>query len=243
MKFGAYKALTFDVYGTLIDWEPHIVQRLRKWAALNDVSASDAELLSAFDDARAHYQKRRPAMPYPEVLCSSYAYVCDRWRKPVDRGEQNEFSSSVKEWDPFPDTVDALIYLKQHFLLGALSNIDEVSLGHSLKKMGVEFDLVVTAERAEAYKPDMPHFIIAANDLGQAGVAVHEQLHVAQSLRADIRPANDLRLANVWINRGARQLGQSGHGAELAVPDMEYASLAEFVDAHRQDIASRDTMA
>jgi 2-haloacid dehalogenase len=238
MKFATFKALTFDVYGTLIDWEPHIVRRLRSWALRNDVSASDAELLSAFDDARAHYQKRRPAMAYPEVLCSSFAYVCDRWRKLVDQGEQKEFSDSVKEWDPFPDTVDALAYLKQHFLLGAMSNIDEVSLGCSIKKMSVEFDIVVTAERVGSYKPDMPHFIFAANDLGRAGVAVHEQLHVAQSLRADIRPANDLRMANVWINRGARQLGQKGHGAELAVPDIEFASLAEFVEGHKQNVTT-----
>jgi len=238
MKFATFKALTFDVYGTLIDWEPHIVRRLRSWAQRNDVSASDAELLSAFDDARAHYQKRRPAMAYPEVLCSSFAYVCDRWRKQVDQGEQKEFSDSVKEWEPFSDTIEALGYLKQHFLLGALSNIDEVSLGHSIKKMGVEFDIVVTAERAGSYKPDMPHFIFAANDLGAAGVTVQEQLHVAQSLRADIRPANELRLANVWINRGARQLGQKGHGAELAVPDIEFASLTEFVEAHKQSIAT-----
>jgi len=103
--------------------------------------------------------------------------------------------------------------------------------------MGVEFDIIVTAERVESYKPDMPHFIYAANDLGRARVAVYEQLHVAQSLRANIRPANKLQLANVWINRGVCQLGQKGYGAELAVPDIEFASLAEFVEVHKQNVA------
>lgn len=239
MDFSRFKALTFDVYGTLIDWEPHIKAFFRKWAEHHGVEAGDDEFIAAFDDARAHYQMRRPAMVYPEVLKSSYAYVCDRWRKPVNAAEQQAFSECVREWDPFPDTNGALAYLKEHFLLGALSNIDEASLKHSIAKMGVKFDIVVTAERAGAYKPDIPHFVFAANDLGRAGVAVCEQLHVAQSLRADIRPANNLQLANVWINRGGRQLGQKGHGAELANPDHEFSTLAEFAEAHRQYAASR----
>lgn len=235
MNFARFKALTFDVYGTLIDWEPHIAAFLQNWAGRNGIEASDAELIAAYDDARAHYQTLRPALPYPEVLKSSYAYICNRWRTPVDMDEQQAFSESMREWEPFPDTVEALSYLKAHYLLGAMSNVDEASFKHTHKKLRGVFDFVVTAERAGAYKPDLPHFIIAANELGKLGVSFEEQLHVAQSLRADIRPATDLRLANVWINRGGRQLGQKGHGAELAVPDIAFASLADFVEAHERD--------
>lgn len=238
MDFARFKALTFDVYGTLIDWEPYIAAFLQKWAHRNEVSASNAELLGAYDDARAHYQTLKPALLYPEVLKSSYAYICDRWRKPVDTAEQQAFADSIQGWEPFPDTVESLSYLKKHYVLGAMSNVDEASFKYTHEKLGGLFDFVVTAERAGAYKPDMPHFIIAANELGKRGISYEEQLHVAQSLRADIRPANDLRLANVWINRGKRRLGQKGHGAELAVPDIEFASLAYFVEAHRRATAA-----
>lgn len=238
MDFGGYRALTFDVYGTLIDWEPHIAAFLQDWAGRNGVSASDAVLIAAYDDARAHYQTLKPAMPYPEVLKSSFAYICDRWRRPVDPDERDAFAASVKDWNPYPDVVEALAYLKQHFLLGAMSNIDEASLKLSIAKMKVEFDIVVTAERVGAYKPAMPHFIQAANDLGKLGISVSQQLHVAQSLRADIRPANDLLLANVWINRDGRLLGRKGHGAELAVPENEFASVGELAEAHRMQMAA-----
>ena len=236
MNYSHFKALTFDVYGTLIDWEPHIAAFFRGWAERNGVEATDAEILAAYDDGRAHYQQRRPAMLYPEVLKSAYAYVCDRWRTPVDADEQRAFAESIHDWEPFADTVDSLAFLKRHFALGALSNIDDASFAWTRAKLGVEFDIIVTAERAGAYKPDMPHFLLAANDLGKAGISIHEQLHVAQSLRADIRPANDLRLAHVWINRGGRALGQKGHGAELAVPEAEFASMADFVAVCRQEL-------
>lgn len=238
MNFSGYKALTFDVYGTLIDWEPHIAAFLQDWGARNGVSASDEELISAYDDARAHYQTLKPAWAYPEVLKSSFSYICDRWRVPVIPSEQEAFAASVKDWEPYPDVVEALAYLKQHFLLGAMSNIDDASLKLSIAKMQVEFDIVVTAERVGAYKPAMPHFIHAANDLGKAGVSVNEQLHVAQSLRADIRPANDLLLAHVWINRDGRLLGRKGYGAELAVPQNEFASVGDLAEAHKMQMAA-----
>lgn len=236
MAYSQFKALTFDVYGTLIDWEPHIAGFFRGWAERHGVAASDAEIIAAYDDGRAHYQQRRPAMLYPDVLKSSYAYICDRWRTAVDAEEQQAFAMSIRDWEPFPDTVESLAFLKQHFALGALSNIDNASFAWTQEKLVVDFDIVVTAERAGAYKPDMPHFLLAANDLGKAGISIDEQLHVAQSLRADIRPANDLRLSNVWINRGGRALGQKGHGAERAVPDIEFASMADFVAACREEL-------
>ena len=236
MRVSDFEALTFDIYGTLIDWEPHIIAFFRAWAARNGVEAADRELLAQFDRARAHYQQLRPALPYPEVLRSAYAYICNHWRKSVDVPEQEAFGASVEDWQPFPDTVEGLAYLKRHVKLGALSNIDDRSLSFSIEKMRVEFDIVVTAERAGAYKPSYPHFVVALNDLGAMGIAPAKLLHVGQSLRADIRPANSLGITSAWIRRAGRTLGSTSHGAELAVPDATFATLAELVEAHELEL-------
>ena len=236
MRVSDFEALTFDVYGTLIDWEPHIIAFFRAWAARSGVEAADSELLTQFDRARAHYQQQPPALPYPEVLRSAYAYVCNHWRTTVDVPEQEAFAASVADWQPFPDTVEGLAYLKRHVKLGALSNIDDRSLSFSIEKMRVEFDIVVTAERAGAYKPSYRHFVLALNDLGALGIAPAKLLHVGQSLRADIRPANSLGIASSWIQRAERTLGATGHGAEFAVPDATFPTLAELVEAHKLEL-------
>ncbi len=228
-----FKSLTFDVYGTLIDWEPSILAFLEAWASRNGVKASHEELLKAFDDARAHYQQLKPAMLYPEVLKSCYSYICDRWRIQPDRKEQEKFSLTVGDWEPFPDVPESLRYLKQFFKLGALSNIDNHSLSLSMKKMGVEFDVIATAERVGSYKPGLPHFVAGLTDLAGMGILPHENLHIGQSLRADIRPGNLLGLTTAWINRGERTLGLVGLGAELAAPDLRYSKLADLVEAHK----------
>ena len=134
------------------------------------------------------------------------------------------------------ERVEALAYLKRQVKLGALSNIDDRSLSFSIEKMRVEFDIVVTAERAGAYKPSYPHFVLALNDLGAMGVAPAKLLHVGQSLRADIRPANSLGIASAWIQRAERTLGATGHGAEFAVPDATFPTLAELVEAHKLEL-------
>lgn len=237
MRLSDFKALTFDVYGTLIDWEPALAGFLGNWAERNAVRATPAELLKAYDDARAHYQTLRPALAYPDVLRSSFAYICDRWRVPVETGTQEAFAASIGDWEPFPDTRDGLAYLKGHYKLGALSNIDEASFRRTREKIGVDFDLVVTAERVGSYKPSLPHFVTAISELGAMGIGPQRILHVCQSLRADVRPANDLGLITAWINRKGGTLGLTGHGAEAAIPDMTFAGLAELVAAHREERA------
>ena len=233
MKLDNFKAVTFDVYGTLVNWEPVIGGFLAEWAADNGVQATEDDLIQAYDDARAHYQTLRPAMPYPKVMKSSFAYICDRWQIPVDTARQDAFAASIKDWLPFPDTVGALRELSEHMKLGALSNIDERSFQWTLEKLEVPFDFTVTAERVGSYKPAFPHFVTAAFELGERSLVPAQWLHVCQSLRADVRPANDLGISCAWINRTSGSLGLTGHGAEAAVPDMTYATLAELVDAFR----------
>lgn len=236
LNLSSFSALTFDMYGTLIDWEPHILGFLQAWARRNAIQATDDELLEQFDRARAHYQQLRPALLYPDVLRASYAYICTHWRAPIDPGEQAAFADSVSTWEPFPDAAEGLSYLKQFYSIGALSNIDERSLAHSIAKLGITLDLVVTAERVGAYKPSLAHFVTAISELGGMGVGHTRLLHIGQSLRADIRPCNKLGIKTVWLNRDRRSLGLHGHGATLAVPDLTFATLEELVTAHAREL-------
>lgn len=227
----AYDALTFDVYGTLIDWEPAILDRLADWARRNGVTASRNDLLEGFDRARAHYQALTPCLPYPAVLRSAFSYIANAYDVVPDAQERQVFGQSVPEWLPYDDTNAAMARLKTRFALGALTNMDDASFARTHAHLNGCFDVIVTAERAQAYKPSLPHFVLGLTDLAARGIPPKRVLHVAQSLRADVRPANLLGLDIVWINRPERGLGHTGFGAELAVPMAEFPTMQAFVDA------------
>jgi len=224
-----YDAITFDVYGTLIDWEPTILDTLGTWAKRNGITAEKKDLLEAFDRARAHYQTLTPCRDYPRVLRSAFAYIADEYGVTPDPGEQTAFAQSVGGWPAYDDSVAALARLKEFFVLGAYTNMDDASFAKSHARLGDCFDITVTAERAQAYKPAMRHFVLGLTDLAARDIPPHRVLHVAQSLRADIRPGNLLGLDVVWINRTGRGLGHTGYGAELAVPMATFTSMQEFV--------------
>ena len=150
---------------------------------------------------------------------------------PVDADQKAEFSRTPHTWLPYPDTSAGLKALQARAKVGALSNIDEASLVSSCKHMAFKFDFVVTAERVGAYKPDTPHFTTAIAELGAMGIEPRRILHVGQSLRADITPANKHGLTCAWINRPGRALGLKGYGAEHARPNLTVSTLAELVAA------------
>jgi 2-haloacid dehalogenase len=229
MDADKYDALTFDVYGTLIDWEPTIVRLLDELVAGGGRHASEAELLDAFDRARAHYQALEPARPYPQILRSAFAYVADEFGLAVDGDAQQAFGRSVGDWLAYPDSVAALAALKQRFTLGAYTNMDDASFAKSHARLGDCFDVVVTAERAGAYKPSLRHFVLGLTDLAAREIPPARVLHVAQSLRADVRPCNLLGQDVVWINRTGRALGHTGFGAELAEPMAAFPTMETFV--------------
>ena len=231
MRPDDFDAITFDVYGTLIDWEPSILARLRAWADGNEVLPSDAELIDAFDRARAHYQMLPPARPYPRILELSLAYVAGEWGGRVAPEDQAAFGASVDEWPAYDDSVAALARLKERFVLGALTNMDDASFAHSRARLGEPFEILVTAERAGAYKPSLRHFVLSLTDFAARGIPPHRVLHVAQSRRADVRPCNLLGQPVVHIDRSGKALGHTGFGAELAVPDATYPTMAAFVAA------------
>jgi putative hydrolase of the HAD superfamily len=229
LRLADFDAVTFDVYGTLIDWEPSIAAFLRRIADRHGVAGDDAKLMADYDRIRADVQKLRPTLLYPDVLRRSYERVCADWNIPPDPAEREAFAAGPCTWLPYPDSTDALTALQRRVRIAALSNIDEASLTVTCGKLGIAFDLVVTAERVGAYKPELPHFHTALAELRAMGISRERVLHVAQSLRADIAPANALGLRCVWVNRKGCQLGLAGEGAQGARPDLTVSSLAELL--------------
>ncbi|WP_423199125.1 MULTISPECIES: HAD family hydrolase [unclassified Cupriavidus] len=229
LRLSDFDAITFDVYGTLIDWEPSIADFLRRWAASHGIGADAETLVMAFDGARARIQKERPAHLYPDVLNKCFDAICADFGVPVDPDLRRQFSASPHTWPAFADSHDGLVRLQQSARIGALSNIDVASLNTSCRILDFRFDVVVTAQRVGAYKPDWPHFDTGIGELSRLGVPRERILHVGQSLRADITPANKLGLRCAWINRPGRLLGLSGEGAAEARPDLTVSSLAELV--------------
>ncbi|MBN8945339.1 MAG: HAD hydrolase-like protein [Rhizobiales bacterium] len=229
LRLADFDAVTFDVYGTLIDWEPSIIAFLGQWACRHGVSAPGQDLLMAFDRARADIQKERPAHLYPDILRRCFERVSGEFSVAVDLDERERFAATPHDWPAYGDSHAGLKALQAKAKVGALSNIDNASLASSCAKLGFSFDVVVTAERVGAYKPDWPHFDTGIADLMAHGIPRERILHVGQSLRADVTPANKLGLTCAWINRPGRLLGLSGEGAAEARPDLTVSSLADLV--------------
>lgn len=229
-RLSDFDAVTFDVYGTLIDWEPSIIAFLRRWADGEGRSAaSDMDLLMAFDRARAIFQKERPAHLYPDILRRCFEHIAAEFGIPADAATREAFAATPHTWPAYADSHAGLAALQRQAKIGALSNIDEASLQSACRRLDIRFDVVVTAERVGAYKPDWPHFHTAIADLDAMGIPRGRILHVGQSLRADITPANRLGLTCAWIDRPGRALGLSGEGAEQARPGLTAPSLAALV--------------
>ncbi len=229
-----FDAVTFDINGTVLNWEPEIDSFFRRWAERHGIAADSTTLLQAYDRLRRPIQDRRPALRYGEVLRQTFDAVAAAFGGPADSDLRQDFGETAAHHKPFADSDAALVALKARGLrLGALSNNDEAALAKACGQLSVAFDVVVTGERVGAYKPDPAHFMAALSDLLALGIPPDRVLHVAQSRRADIVPANRLGLTSVWVNRPGHLFGRAGDGAEAAQPDYEVSSLAELVDGAR----------
>jgi len=225
IELGRFRALTFDCYGTLVDWESGIVEFAS--AHLPGHQAPEP-VLAAFAALETKAQQADPAARYPVILERVWTELASRFGWPVDPAVARAFGSSVPTWPPFRDTASALAELKGRFVLGVLSNVDEASLRGSLAALGNPFELVVTAEAVGSYKPAPGHFEEALRRLADRGIAKSEVLHVAQSKFHDIQPARALGIHTLWIDR--RQGRPGGATPEVRiVPDFALHSLAELV--------------
>lgn len=236
MDLRDFDALTLDCYGTLIDWERGILAALRPWVARHGLVVSDDELLHAFGEHETRHQSATPGQPYPEILEAVFRGVAGRLGVSAAPEDARGFGQSIKDWPAFPDSPEALRYLKSHYKLAIISNVDRASFAHSQTRIGVEFDAVITAQDVGSYKPDLRNFEYAFAWLAELGVERTRTLHVAQSLFHDHEPAKALGMRTVWVNRRA---GRTDRGATLeprseVKPDLVVDSMSGLVHAHRR---------
>ena len=236
MKLSQFTTLSFDCYGTLIDWEAglsHALEPLREKAGL----ATDG-LLEAFGRIEHRLQDEFPGLRYSELLSKAHVRLSAELGIAPNAEEARAFGQSVGDWPAFPDSAEALTYLKRHFQLVILSNVDRESFAGSNRRLGVQFDHIFTAEEIGSYKPDPRNFQYLLDRMGDVGVARSRLLHVAQSLFHDHVPANEFGIASAWIDRRA---GKDGGGATVMpdpLPhfDFRFASLGELAESHQAEI-------
>ena len=238
MKLSDFKALTFDCYGTLIDWETGIWNALQPLLSAGQLSIEREEVLNHFARFETEQEIETPSLRYSALLATVHARLARSWGVHCHADLNDRFGGSVPDWPAFPDSASALAYLKRHYKLVILSNVDRASFATSNKKLGVTFDAVYTAEDVGSYKPDARNFAYLIEHIeADLGIRKSEILHTAQSLHHDHVPAERAGLARAWINRRFDKEG-SGATAKVAKPpkvDFHFKSLAEFAEAHRKE--------
>lgn len=225
LNWNEFRVLTFDCYGTLIDWESGILNALRPVLIAHQVKISQDEALELFGALEA--QEESTYKKYRTVLENVLRAMGMRLGFTPDEEQVKTFGQSVANWEPFADTVDALFALKRKYRLVILSNVDDDLFAYSAKKLQVAFEDVITAEQCGSYKPSLNNFRIAAQ---RVGVPKKEWLHVAQSLYHDIAPAKEMGLHTVWVNRRWDKQGDGATPPTNAVPDVEVRSLGDLAE-------------
>jgi 2-haloacid dehalogenase len=218
--------LTFDCYGTLIDWEAGAIAALRPLLLRHAIALSDDEIVTAFQDLDGALCEP-PYKPYRAVLAAVVEGFGHRFGFPVGATDRAVLASSVASWQPFPDTVDALRALKARYRLAVISNIDEDLFAATLPRLGVAFDVVVTAEQARCYKPGPAIFEEA---LRRLAVDPRHIAHVAEGV-TEIPPARRLGCTTVWVRRHGRSVRLLTESPDLEVPDLN--SLLRHLGADR----------
>lgn len=236
MRLTDFKALTFDCYGTLIDWESGMVEALRPLTAKVGRGLSRDQVLEAHARHESSQQLQTPVKTYSDLLATVYRRLAEEWGVSVDWDECLAYGDSVKDWPAFHDSAGALQYLKKHYKLVILSNVDNHSFAASNRKLQVAFDAVYTAEDIGSYKPSARNFDYMLDNLASLGVAKGEILHTAESMFHDHAPANRHGLASCWIYR---RFDQDGFGAtmnpgEMPKYDFRFNSMADLAKAHQE---------
>jgi 2-haloacid dehalogenase len=226
IDFAGFDALTFDCYGTLIDWEAGILDALAPVVSSHRIEATDNELLERFARHEAALESG-DYNTYRKVLALSLRGLCEEYGFTPSGQQEAEFAQAVGSWPAFKDSSAALRRLAKRFKLGIITNCDDDLFALSNQRLGVSFDWIVTAQQAGSYKPSLNNFEVA---FATIGLPRHRILHVAQSLYHDHVPAKQLGMTTVWINR---RHGKEGHGATPpaeATPDLTAPDMATFAD-------------
>jgi putative hydrolase of the HAD superfamily len=237
MRLHDFSTLTFDVVGTLIDFETGILDWFKPTLGLHGVSKTDEEILSTFAALENGYQRETPEKPFTEMLPLIYRDMASGWDIGPLEEDAESFRDSIRSWPPFPDTVEALEDLGLRYRLVAVTNADAWALEHMSANMGDPFQERVTCDEVGVNKPSPRVFEYVLDKLAPAGVEKKDILHTAQSQYHDIVPASELGFATIWIERRS---GKGGFGAtprpeQIATPTFHAASMADFVRRVREE--------
>jgi len=234
-----FEALSFDCYGTLIDWETGIAAVLAPWAREQGLALGDEELLLAYADSEAAAEREAASALYPDVLALAFRRTGETLGAPVSDAWAQRLGDSVGDWPAFPDSPDALARLARHYKLIILSNVHRAGFAASNERLRGDFAAIITAEDVGAYKPAENHFRALDATLADLGVDRGALLHVAQSLFHDHVPAKREGLPSVWINRRHDRpgWGATPQPSEEWTFDLEFPSMRAFADAVAQAFA------
>jgi len=221
-----FKVLTFDCYGTMIDWETGIFSALRPILAAHRKSIPDSDLLQLYSELEASAEQGE-FLCYRDVLQSVVRGFGEHLGFAPTADEVRSLPQSLANWQPFPDTVEALRKLKGRHQLAVISNVDDDLFAATAPKLGVGFDHVITAQQAGCYKPCMRIFKLAEERMG---VSLDQWLHVGQSIYHDVIPAQSLGIATVWVNRPSPRPGAGAAKAAAGKPDLEVPNLRALAE-------------
>jgi 2-haloalkanoic acid dehalogenase type II len=240
----SFGALTFDCFGTLVDWETGIYDALQplvqQLPAAHPLRDNRHATLRAMIEHEGAVQQAQPSALYRDVLATAYGRLAEELGVPASDEDGRRFGGSVGDWPVFPDTVEALQRLRKHFKLVILSNVDTDSFRRTLANQftGVDFDAVYTAQEIGSYKPDLNNFhYLVSHVQTDLGVGKEDIIHTAQSLRHDHVPAKQVGLVSAWIERGevvesvmGGDLEGFGDKVELSWRFKNMAGMADFAD-------------
>ena len=221
LDFTQFQLLSFDCYGTLIDWESGIFSALWPILVAHGKSIPDHEFLNVYSELEAEAEQGEYRC-YREVLQSVVRGFGARLGFKPSEAQTHSLPDSVPNWRPFPDTIEALRRLKARYQLAIISNVDDDLFAATARRLEIAFDHVITAQQARAYKPSSPIFHLAQQ---RTEVMPARWLHVGQSIYHDVIPARALGIATAWVNRPSPRPGAGAAKAASGQPDLEVPDL------------------
>jgi 2-haloacid dehalogenase len=226
VDFSRKTVLTFDCYGTLIDWEAGILAAVQPVLRAHGRELADEHILESYARLESAAEAG-PYRPYRQILADVMRGLSEHVGFTASPAEAEALAASVGEWPPFADSPEALTALRRRFKLAIVSNIDDDLFAASQRRLGVSFDWIITAQQARSYKPSLNNFRVA---LERIGLPPDQLLHVAQSLFHDHVPARQLGLDSVWVNRRSHKHGSGATPPAAVQPDLEVPDLRSLAD-------------
>ena len=221
LAFDRFEALTFDCYGTLVDWERGLLDAFAPLLRRHGIACPDDRLLALFAAAEKEAEAG-PYLPYREVLGRVTERIGAALGFTASGEERGHLARTLPDWPPFADTIESLGILARRYRLAIVSNIDDDLFAGTAKRLGTTFAAVTTAQQVGSYKPAPAHF---HRSLEKLGLPIERVLHVAQSRFHDIAPARALGFATVWVNRRSGRPGSGATPEAGATPDLEVPDL------------------